>query len=316
MKTLALGRFMFGAGVAAVFFAGCAGSQPAVGVPTGLSAAAMSRSGSWMLPQARNQDLVYVALLGIGDIRVFTYAGEEVGRLHGPGEGFDGLEEGLCSNESGDVLITDPGISKVLEYRHGGQQPVKALNDNDIPLSCSVDPVTGNVAVLDDKPRNVAIFKPGSGVPTVYPLFASVRFLHCSYDGAGNLFVAGSGGVEAGKRKFFYMELPAGASSFKQILLRAHIKFAGGIQWDGRYIVISDGDHKLYRTVGARVVGTTTVQGGTLSAFWIQRDRLLDADGYPQRVQFWGYPGGGRSTGQFSVKYEPLDVTVSVAPAR
>jgi hypothetical protein len=315
MKTLAIGRLMLSAGAAAVFFTGCAGSQPAIGVSPDLSSGAVARPGSWMLPEARNQDLVYVALLGIGDVRVFTYAGEEVGRLHGPGQGFDGLEGGLCSDKSGDVFITDPGLSKIFEYRHGEDRPLNVLNDADSPAGCSVDPVTGNIAVLDRKPRNVAIFKSGSGTPKVYPLFASVQFEHCSYDGAGNLFVPGSGRIQAGKLKFFYLELPAGASGFRQIQLRAHIAFAGGIQWDGRYIAISDGAHKLYRTVGARVVGTTTIDGGTLSAFWIQQDKLVDADAYPQRVQFWNYPRGGSKVDQFPVKYEPLAVTVSVVPS-
>ena len=50
---------------AAAMLAGCGGSQPPIGAPgamaqTSASAAQVERRGSWMLPEASGEDLLYV----------------------------------------------------------------------------------------------------------------------------------------------------------------------------------------------------------------------------------------------------------------
>jgi hypothetical protein len=72
---------------AAALLAGCGGSQPPIGSPGAMPqspaiATHADRSGSWMLPEARRDDLLYVdAGDGVGTY-VFSYPeGKRVGEI-------------------------------------------------------------------------------------------------------------------------------------------------------------------------------------------------------------------------------------------
>jgi hypothetical protein len=46
------------------------------------------------------------------------------------------------------VFITDTSTSQILEFAHGGTTPINTLSDYDYqPVSCAVDPKSGNLAV-------------------------------------------------------------------------------------------------------------------------------------------------------------------------
>lgn len=274
------------------------------------------RSGSWMLPEAKGEDLLYVALAANGGVGIFSYAGEQVGRLRGPSPGFNGTEQGMCSDGSGDVFVTDPEVPGIVKYQHAERHPAKVLSVEYLPTACSADPLTGNLAVAVLTPNEIAIFKNGSNTATLYPLPKSVRPTDCSYDGSGNLFIIAYHISEDDAPRFVYLELPAGDRTFKRVHLSVNIKEPGNVRWDGKYIVITDLSHRLYATVGAKVVKATRFTGGGLGGFWIQGDKLIAARGYPQQVDLWQYPRGGQNTESFPVIYQPYNVAVSLAPRR
>jgi hypothetical protein len=67
---------------------------------------------------------------------------------------------------------------------------------------------------------------------------------YCSYDDAGNLYVDWVGT----ERKDYIGELPRGAKHFKNFLLDKRIRHPGGIQFDGRYVVLeSQTNHAVHR---------------------------------------------------------------------
>ena len=81
MMSLNLGRYALCGAVAAALLAGCGGSQPPIGAPGAMpqssalqsQSAQRDRSGSWMLPEATSEDLLYVSDGFYGDVFVYSY---------------------------------------------------------------------------------------------------------------------------------------------------------------------------------------------------------------------------------------------------
>ena len=203
MKNLDFGGYAFSIGLAAALLAGCGGSQPVIGaIPSGAGRLAPSGSGyqtifqfsggtgggapaSWVLPEAKSDDLLYVS--DEQGVHIFSYPkGQEVGDL-----GVGGY--GLCSNRAGDVFITDETVGHVYEFAHGATQPLKTLYDNTIdfnPVDCSVDPTTQNVAVSAADSPYVVIFPDAEQQPQVYAVAMQHTDMYsCAYDSHGDLFV-------------------------------------------------------------------------------------------------------------------------------
>jgi len=140
-----------------------------------------------MLPEAKSGDLLYVAD-STGFVCAFTYPkGKQVGQLGVDASG------GLCSDKEGNVFVTDLPGEEVVEYAHGGTEPIATLFPDVEPNGCSVDPVTGNLATVNrdgsyKSESSVSIFEGASGNPTKYN-DPELGGLTCSYDDQGNLFV-------------------------------------------------------------------------------------------------------------------------------
>lgn len=216
-KISKFGHYAFGAWVAIAILAGCGGSQtqfnpsgatrsvaqPGVNPQSLLSpmlqrdgamAAHPDHSRSWMAPEAKRDNLLYISDVGTDDVDVYAYPkGVFLGTL----TGFSG-PEGECVDKTGDVFIANYAASSILEYAHGGTSPIATLNDPGyLPGGCSIDPTTGNLAVTNYLTTgagqgNVAIYKDAKGTPKAYhadPLILEMFF--CGYDKAGNLFVDG-----------------------------------------------------------------------------------------------------------------------------
>ncbi len=141
MRTRNLGPVTLTSCIAAALLAGCGGSQPPIGAPGAMpqtsAIATHARSGkSWMLPEAKSEDLLYVSTFY--GVYVFkSPSGSLVGNLDVPGPG------GLCSNRAGNIFVTAPGDYEAFEYAHGGASPIAAFSDNYIdfnPVDCSADP--------------------------------------------------------------------------------------------------------------------------------------------------------------------------------
>ncbi len=108
---------------------------------------------SWMLPEAKRDDLLYVS--DFYGVHVFSYPKlKPVGQL-------DAGSSGMCSDRDGNVFFTHTEGNEVTEYAHGGTQPVQTFYDDTVELSpedCSVDPTTNNLAIAPLDASYVVIF--------------------------------------------------------------------------------------------------------------------------------------------------------------
>jgi hypothetical protein len=250
-------------------------------------------------PAAAGRDLLYVT--GYPGTNLYTYPnGHFVSTL-----GVLGFA--MCSDKAGHVFVSNSyGIS---EYPHGGANEIAFLNGPFGGIdSCSVDPVTGRLAVTSrgTTASGVGIFRPEQyhhrwHLPHLY------TFTHdpisCGYDAAGNLF------VDAISTDATYLyELPQGAHAFQQIALRQKIAEAGYLQWDGKYLAMADDQtlviHRFAIADGAaKQVGTVRLsQAREIGQFSIRGNVLINPDGSSNSVEFVAYPKGGESLKTISVK--------------
>jgi hypothetical protein len=121
--------------------AGCDGPQSQFGgAPQSAVTALANHSAAWMLPEAKNEDLLYIANIAgssdyKGSITVYTYP---QGKLVGEIKGFS-RPNGLCLDKAGDVYVANFGAENIIEYAHGGtkQLPSSAIMGlrMDVPLT-------------------------------------------------------------------------------------------------------------------------------------------------------------------------------------
>jgi hypothetical protein len=152
-----------------------------------------SHRRSWMNPDAKKTDLLYVSDEGSGVVDVYSYKTPNGKGLMGQLTGFE-FPYGDCSDEAGNVYIDDFLASQVVEYAKGGTTPLKTLAVTGLPIGCSVDPATGNLAVsafVEANPSTtcggVWVFAGGSGTPTLYEDPNICEYWSPGYDNASNL---------------------------------------------------------------------------------------------------------------------------------
>ena len=175
-----------------------------------------------------------------------------------------------------------------------------------LPVDCSVDPITGNLAVSNVETAqgsqgSVSIYTDAKGSPTMYtdPDIAEVYFL--GYDNRGNLFLDGVPDTAAG---FLFAELRKGAGTFTNITLNQNIETPGGVLWDGTHVAVGDSHNPvMYRftisgSTGTKV-GSTPITGfNGVNQFWKEGTRVVVIEasaGSGFGVGFWKYPAGGRA---------------------
>lgn len=316
---------------AAALLAGCGGGQNAGNAPGGLlpnlkRGAQPSAARTWMSPEAKSHDLLYVSDDG-GSVYIYTYPQGKlvgtIGGLTGPG--------GLCTDAAGNVYITETNAQDVLVYPHAGRKPSATMLDfGGFPDGCAVDPKTGNIAVMNfatspsQGPGNVLIYPNASSSPTKYVDLNFNVYLFCTYDAQGNLFLDGMNGPSTQAE---FAELPAGGKALKDITLDTPIVFPGGIAWDGKYLALADiNKGNVYQFAVAKGKGARkgTVHMGTHSKlivqFWLEGSTLIEPFGattrYVHKVGYWNYPAGGSPTQVLHANgsTELIGVTVSHAP--
>ena len=304
MRNPPYGRLFFAISAAALL-AGCgAGTAPPMALRPSVAAGAMQ-------PDAKAQDLLYISDLGANDVAVYTYPkGSLVTKLTGFGS-----VAGLCSNKGGDVFVVDEA-GPVDVYAHGGSTPIRQLATSGAPEGCSVDPVSGNLALTQLSAYEhgaIAVYPKAKGTPKIYEDKKIDATWFCGYDGSGNLFADAwdrYGNVEL-------VELPKGGKAFKKFKLGKTFNKAGAVQWDGKYIAVGNyGDGLIYRTTETgRVAATVTLKGGAnVEQFWIAGSTLIGpAAQSPGIAPFWHYPGGGSSYKTISGLTWPFGATLSVA---
>jgi hypothetical protein len=104
-----------------------------------------ARTHSWMQPGVANADLLYISD-GNGEVTVYRYWKRT---LSGLLTGF-GQPLGLCVDVNENVFITDYSAQQIQGYAHGATKPFTTISDAPYdPYDCSVDPLTGNLAVAN-----------------------------------------------------------------------------------------------------------------------------------------------------------------------
>jgi hypothetical protein len=321
MKVLELSRCALCVSIAAAMLAGCGGLQPPIGAQGAMpqssaNATHAAHGGSWMLPEALSDDLLYVGGNN-GAVAVYSYP---KGRLLGTLTGFN-LPGGECVDHTGDVFITDLALSEIFEYAHGGKTPIQVLQSAaPDPAGCAIDPTTGNLAVTSlgrGLAGNVAIFPHASGAPTTYTDPNFYEYYFCGYDPSGNLYVDG----QAGSGPFVLAELPKGGSTLKNLKLNQQVGWPGGVQWHGRYLAVGDqAKSAIYQFAVSGSHGAlkgTTLLNDTSDViqFWIEGHRVIGGDHPSSQVHYWDYPAGGNPTKTITRGVGgPDGMTVSLAP--
>ncbi len=272
-------------------------------------------------------------------VGVYTFPqGKLVGRWSGTAGSFTG---GECSDSTGNTYVTYslyvPGTGgwagEILKFSSGETSPVAILKDpSAFPVACSIDPVSGNLAVANSGAATLAIYKSASGTPTVYT-DSNVNLYGVTYDNNGSVFVDGLTAFP--DLSFSLAELRNGSTSLEHITLNRQFRSAGELQWDGTYVTLGEG--WIYRlaihgTTG-RVIGSTRlanfahdgfseywVSGNQVVVAWYRRPVACPPEGCGApvgRAGLWSYPSGllvrKGITGQVS---GPSGVTLSAETSR
>ena len=269
----------------------------------------------------KQRDLIYVSNVN-GTVNVYRYWQRTI-----VGVLTDAVEPaGMCSDKAGDVYVTDHKEPHLIyEYAHGGTKPINVLSDPQAPWACSVDPVTGNLAVANYRKESVSIYAHAQGKPVVYKPDDNEHFISCAYDDRGDLFIVSGPGYYGYYSYFYYlpklgtqlipMNLPGGnRSSGRWFAVQ-------GVAWDGKYWVVA-AYNILYRftiDVDAKLVDETTLLPGNSSVGPIaiyrkspkgQGTQVVGALG---NIEYWKYPAGGEPFAEITKDLDyPYGVAISM----
>jgi hypothetical protein len=288
--------------VAAVL-AGCGGSQPPIGasgaIPqTSASTVHVERDGSWMLPQAKSDDLLYVT--NYSSVSVFTYPqGKLVGTLK---SFFDSV--GGCVDAEGNVFVTNDKPQGVYEYAHGGTKRIAFYRTTVAgAVGCAISPTNGDLAISGFS-SYVEIYKGAQGKPVT--LHDSHMFSNQfdTYDDNGDLFVLGLRNPKGHQQ---LSELPSGSTHFESIKADANIYDEGGIQWSDGYLTAVSNTRKTgmyqFQVTGTKAheVSATTLgpPAYIVLQYFIDGSTVivpnLERSG-KSNVLYYNYPSGGQPT--------------------
>jgi hypothetical protein len=302
---------------ASLLLAGCGfGTQTQLPATVGSSMAQVEADGSsWIDPQAKGGSLLYVSDYYANVVHTYTYpalekAGELTGHFANP--------DGVCADKIGNVWIVNNSTKgklgeEAVEYAHGGTNPIGKVSDSgEAAVSCSVDPVTGALAVSNIQstkghsggPGSVVIYAHAKGHGKLYHLPDMPSVYFCGYDDKGNLFVDGINNAHA----FALVELRKGATKFKKVALKGgKIHKPGEIRWDGKHLAIGDQSAQkysnrhatsaIYQVSGDTVVGKTPLTGSEdVVGFWVDGTTVIAPDAALNVVDLYNYPKGGKPT--------------------
>ncbi len=292
----------------------CAAQQSGPSVPLGDAATNRARQN-----HGTGGDLLYVASPANNTYMFSWPSGKPKGQLNHP-------SYNLCSDTDGDVWVLD-GSTTLYEYAHGGKSPINtlALPYNSGGYVCSVDPVTGNLAVLiggcSSCNAPVAVYADAKGSPTMYSTKCDTGPI--GYDNQGNLFAV----CYFESLGYTLAEMPQGGSSFALLSLNQELNNPGTIQWDGKYLAVEGHTARdtavAYRIQvsgsNATIVSTVSLtgiedHGGWYS--WIEGGHIavpyVVGDGR-YHVGIWNYPKGGTPSMVIKdIGHELTGATVSV----
>lgn len=329
MSAFGFGRHALASCVAAAMLAGCGGSQapigPAGSMPQSQAIATHAeRGGSWMLPEAKNEDLIYAARHVTSDcdndciVDVYAlHTGKKVGALRNLANPLR-----LCSDDKGNVWITEDlggyevGPGRIVKYPHAGTKPIETLAEHDTPEACSVEASTANLAVVNSGTYShvLAVFSGGHGTPKFYS-GAQVHPSSVTYDCRGDIFMVDlvdtySNGIEW---------LPEGADTIRYFRTKPRVYPSAGVFWKGQFLTVNGRQSRIGRYTivddkSGKETGVTQLYGAASALYqYAIADKLILATG-SDGIQIWKYPAGGSLVRTIDVS--DFGVAVSVATGR
>ncbi|MGA7354438.1 MAG: hypothetical protein WBW76_03315 [Candidatus Cybelea sp.] len=280
-----------------------------------------SHGQSWMTPDKhkKKKALLYISDYNNSVLDVYSYpALKMVGQVTGLSN-----PDGLCNDKKGNIWAANNTGSNLAEYKHGGTSPISTVTDsNNYPVSCSVDPVSGNLAAsniftFSGGQGSVAVYAKAKGSPTLYQ-DADLHYVYfVGYDNKGNLFADG----ENASGIFKFAELAKGSSTLKTIALSGGtITFPGTIRWDGKNVAVGDQEYQGQATTavdqtnggGGQITGTTVLSGSVdVVGYAIDKTVLIGADAGLAEVELFKYPAGGPATKTITGFSAPYGAAVS-----
>lgn len=309
----------------ALLLPGCGGTVPMDPTASALRSGqtAVQPRQSWMTPEAKRGDLLYVSEYGGGVVDVFSYPhGQLVGELT---NFFTPIGE--CLDKRGDVFIVNANINhgnpSIQEFAHGGTTMLESLSDPDEePYACAVDRRSGDLAVTDQF-GGISIYQNAQGSPTILRDPYMDLALWVGYDNQGDLFVDGLNA----KIDTELDELPQGKKAWSKLTLSAPVGFPGEIQWDGSHITMGDDQYQSLNTSAidqlqisglTATILSTTVLSGSVEAYgtWIQGNRVVvpEESRSDDAVDVWHYPAGGSAIKSLDKSFNgPVGAVVSPA---
>jgi hypothetical protein len=211
------------------------------------------------------------------------------------------------------------GARQITEYTVP-KTPIKTLSVSSVggPSSCAMNG-SGDLAVgilFGSGSGDIVIFPHAGGSRTVMTTPLSGEYGD-GYDPGGDLFADGFSG-SLSSPKFKLVELPKGREKFRTITTSNPVKSPGSVQWDGKYVTVTDQDtNEMYQyTISgtkATLKGTVHLSGGgSCAQTWIATDVVYCADAANDDGEVFKYPAGGSAiavlTGDFDF---PLGVTAA-----
>ena len=298
-----------------IALAGCAGTGAGTSLPQPPGLQGIKPDGS-------TGTLIYVSEGGTNTVAMLTTAYKPAGKLGGLHD-----PAGLCADSSGDIWVVQSKQAKVLEYAHDNHKSIASVNDANatLPYGCSVDPMTGNLAVTSVNGAKggggaVLVYAGAKGAAKVYTSSTLAVAFFCAYDANGNLFVDGLDS----NYTFVLQELPAGATALQSVAIKGTIGYPGGIAWDGKYLVIGDNAYAGGRSTALdrlTVSGTTANIASTITlngtcevqqfAFAAGGTKVEAPDGCINKLFVFAYPAGGKATKTVNNMQFPTAVAVS-----
>lgn len=315
----------------------CSGASAVPTGPPAQSAAVVRDTGSaahgdrnsWMLPEAKNEDLIYTSDMNRHKVFVLALmSGKLVGTLS-----FSKTPWGLCSDRAGDVFVTRDseqlGMHGVVaEFAHGSATPIAKVRVPFAASACAIDPASGDLAVSGggESSLTFAVFAPPfeRGPVTTIEMDGSYDpQTYLTYDDKSNLFFV----VPSRYGWLFYK---VSHISGKPVVLQ---DLSGGADWSaaGRYgnsLVfansVSDTIERIrVKGESGRVLHQTVLQGSDLNfgdeQFCVD-GRTVAApyhydDGHGDAVVVWDYPSGKQLAAYHGFGEQFLvGITISRAP--
>ena len=134
---------------------------------------ALSGAKSWMSPDAKDTDLIYISDSATYDVYVYAYSqGRHDLRLVGTLTDQNN-PAGLCVDRKGDVFVTQLYGHQIVEYKHGGTTPINTLSDPGYePGACSINGrqslAVANIVSDTFTQGNLVVYPEAKGTPIPY----------------------------------------------------------------------------------------------------------------------------------------------------